>query len=479
MASRGSDGRVFVWDSATGQSVTRIPGTGCSCAFSADGESVFVLHWDNHIDVIDVQTGRTLHSLKGPDSDRGETVRGSGKLYLSGDRRNLVRVSLLVGSGEFDLLLTGWDVTTRKSSFQRRRKAASWGVVSRDLRVLAVQHEAGSGDDPRFVPGSESVRLETVDTGKHLFDLPKVPDRIFPVASSARGRLLATSTFQYIPLEKEGGESAKEVYTLRLWELASAEEVLAIPITSSHTIAFSADGRLLALVGEDRQAVVYDLRRGHELRRLRGFDSAVTSLAFSPDGRRMVSGLEDGTLLVWDVTLPDASKPGPADRAVLNRAWADLAGDARKAFAARGALAGWPAETVALLKERLQPIRAADPTLLRRLLADLDGDTFAGREKARAELEGLGERAADALWEALRRKPSLEARRRMEALLARLRGPIRNRETLRAVRAIAVLEDIGTAEARAVLKTLAGGAEAARQTQEAREALDRVSRGQR
>jgi hypothetical protein len=341
--------------------------------------------------------------------------------------------------------------------------------------MLAVEQLAGLGK-PRAEPGSGPVHLEALTTGEHLFDLPEVPGETNPVTFSARGRLLATSTVRYIPTRTEGEESAKEVNTLRLWELASAGEVLAFPVTSDHAVAFSADGRLLALGGEDRQVVLYDLRRGCELRRLRGFDAAVTALAYSPDGRRLVSGLEDSTLLVWDVTLPDPGKPGPADPAALDRAWADLAGPAKQAFIARGALVLCPAETVAFLKGRLLPIRRADPALLRRLLADLDGDTFAVREQARARLEGLGERAADALREALGRKPSLEARRRLEALLARLRGPIRDRETLRAVRAVAVLEDIGTPEAREVLKTLAAGLQAAHQTQEARKALERASR---
>jgi WD40 repeat protein len=477
VASSGYDGQVFVWDSATGRSVLRLPDNDRlgSCAFSADGTSIFSLRQDSHIDVIDVRSGRTLHRLKGPDSDRAEAARSPLSLHLSPDRRILVRLSFVDGDrrGEVDLQLTGWDATTRKPTFQRRRTAGFGGVVSPDLRVLAIDHVLDASDEPSAEPGSGPVHLEALATGERLFDLPKLPGETRPVAFSACGRLLVTGTYRYSWV---GGAPLEDVYTLRLWELASAKEVLAFPVTWYHVVAFSADGRLLALGGDDRQVVLYDLCRGRELRRFRGFDSAVTRLAFSPDGRGLVSGLEDSTLLVWDVPLPDAGKPGPADPAVLNRAWTDLAGDARKAFAARGVLADWPAETVALLKERLKPIPPADPAELRRLLADLDSDTFAVREKAQARLARLEESAADALREALRRKPSLEPRRRLEALLARLPGPISDRERLRVMRAIAVLEDIGTAEARAVLKTLAEGAPPARQTQEARQALDRANR---
>jgi hypothetical protein len=88
----------------------------------------------------------------------------------------------------------------------------------------------------------------------------------------------------------------------------------------------------------------------------------------------------------------------------------------------------------------------------------------------------MGDRASGALHEALSRKPSLEVHRRIQALLRRLRRPATEPKTLRAVRAVAVLEDVGTREARTVLQTLARGAAQARLTQEAKAALERLGR---
>jgi hypothetical protein len=474
------DGRMFLWDAKTGELVTRVQGQGLvrSCAVSADGRSLFVSRTEDTLEVLDAGTGRTLHTLKVDDPD--QPGRGYSGLYtvLSDDRKTLVGISRSSprnGGGPADLLITGWDAGTHEQLFRRRRPPAPfWLVVSPDARVLAFAHGPERSREISLL-GAGPVHLEDLRTGERLLDLPELRGQTSPIAFSADGRLLATYTSPYVSNEKVAG--GPEDPTVRVWELASRQEVLALAAgPDSAWVAFSADHRRLALVGPDRDVLLWDLRRGREVRRFRGFDCGVSSLAFSPDGSRLVSGLEDSTLLVWDATLPKAAEAGPPDAGALDRAWADLAGDGKKAFAARGALAGWPAETVAFLKERVKPVRSADPALVRRLIADLDSETFAAREKARARLEELGEQASSALVEALGRKPSLEARRRLEALLARQRGVLRDPETLRAVRAVAVLEDIGTPEARAVLKTLAGGVEAARQTREAKTALERASR---
>jgi hypothetical protein len=107
-----------------------------------------------------------------------------------------------------------------------------------------------------------------------------------------------------------------------------------------------------------------------------------------------------------------------------------------------------------------------------RLIAGLDADTFAAREQAAAALAKLGEAAAGGLRRALAGRPTPEVRRRLERLLAEL-GP-RPPQRLRAVRALEVLEHVGTAEARQALGELAAGAPGAWLTGQAREALRRL-----
>ena len=73
-------------------------------------------------------------------------------------------------------------------------------------------------------------------------------------------------------------------------------------------LAFSPDGRHLAIARDEQGVVVYDCHAGRWLhdQPLNG-SSADTcwDLAFSPDGRRLATGSQDNTARLWDLTAKD------------------------------------------------------------------------------------------------------------------------------------------------------------------------------
>ncbi|MCI0461123.1 MAG: serine/threonine protein kinase [Gemmataceae bacterium] len=65
-------------------------------------------------------------------------------------------------------------------------------------------------------------------------------------------------------------------------------------------VAFSPDGKRLASAGQDGTVRVWDARTGQPLLTLRGHPGAVLGVAFSPDGTRLASAARDQTVKVWD-----------------------------------------------------------------------------------------------------------------------------------------------------------------------------------
>jgi WD40 repeat protein len=66
-------------------------------------------------------------------------------------------------------------------------------------------------------------------------------------------------------------------------------------------LAVSPDGKWLA--APDGLAIrIWDVASGKEVDTLSGHTGAILSLAFAPDGRTVISGSEDTTALIWDVS---------------------------------------------------------------------------------------------------------------------------------------------------------------------------------
>src|SRR5262245_33339344 len=67
-------------------------------------------------------------------------------------------------------------------------------------------------------------------------------------------------------------------------------------------VAFSPDGRWLVTGGEEYTVRIREVQTGRELEPLRGHTGDVCSVAFSPDGRWLATAGEDTTVRIWDAT---------------------------------------------------------------------------------------------------------------------------------------------------------------------------------
>ena len=80
--------------------------------------------------------------------------------------------------------------------------------------------------------------------------------------------------------------------------------MLSGPRSAVWSLAFSPDGKRLAAGFNDRVARIFDTATGDELLQLRRHTGTVTSLAWSPDGRFLATGGYDQHVYVWDSQVP-------------------------------------------------------------------------------------------------------------------------------------------------------------------------------
>lgn len=245
------------------------------------------------------------------------------------------------------------------------------------------------------------------------------------------------------------------------------------------TGAISADGRWLAVAALD--AGTLTLRDLHEPRLgagtvpVGGVRSPCRSVAFTPDGKRLVTGHADGLALLWDVAelvaLARAAPPVAAD----DRLWAALAdADPVKAGQAVDDLCRDPAAAVRVLAARLEPVRKPAADTVRNLVEELTAPDYQVREAAQKRLTEIRDLAEDALTAVARQTGSAEQLERANQLLVKLRAAESDPTRVRLFRAVEVLERVGTPDARRVLGTLAAGAEESVITREARRAIRRI-----
>jgi hypothetical protein len=180
---------------------------------------------------------------------------------------------------------------------------------------------------------------------------------------------------------------------------------------------------------------------------------------------------------LWDVSslLPRPSLT-KGDRDELNRLWDDMRGGVATAYPALWKLVGAGDKAVDFLGQHVRPIPVVGKERIEQWIADLDNNDFDKREAAAKQLTDLHGAVEPEIRQALQAKPSIEACKRLDEILARLpRWPATDSE-LRQVRALRALELIGSPAARDLLKKLAGGAPGAALTRDAKLALQRLER---
>ncbi len=329
-------------------------------------------------------------------------------------------------------------------------------------------------------PSAKQLVIRDLRTLRPVVTLSPPEDIEFVQTFSPDGLTLAAITTRQVPKTENESEIAP---TVRLWELATGQERQALATDTGRDfngidrLAFSADGRSLAIARDNKRIQVWDTLTGKLRWQRGGFTASVQAITFSPDSRRLVTGHGDSTILVWDVAAAARAETatGKPTAAQQEADWQALAGaDARAAWLAMARFVAAPDSTVAVFLERLKPATPVPADKVRDLLVDLGSAQFADRERAQRELTEFGETIEPMLAEALKNNSSAEMRQRIDRLLGSQRV-LKSPDALRRLRAVEVLGWIGSAEARTVLDRIAAGDDADRACRAARALLPRLS----
>lgn len=267
LASCSRDGTVRIWDALTGEALHILQegtGTVTCLGFSADnavltggGEQKTITLWD-------ARAGQVLHTLSGH-------TREVECCAFSPD-------GAVLASGAHDGEIRLWDAIAGEVLL-------AFAGHSHIVRALAF-HPGGEVLASSGADGA--VRLWQARTGQLLQNLLGHQLDVNTLSFSPDGRTLATG-------------SASE--SVRVWDTATGD---ALDVFSGHSymsraVQFHPDSAMQQVVSADSvgNIHVWDLQTGKS-KPLHSDSLAVYNMAYSPDGRHLVSGGTDGIVRVWD-----------------------------------------------------------------------------------------------------------------------------------------------------------------------------------
>jgi WD40 repeat protein/serine/threonine protein kinase len=331
----GHPGEVKMWDAGTGKellALTKLATCVSSVAFSPDGKRILTGGWGSAAKLWDAATGQELFTLKGNAGELSSVVFSpDGKRIVTAGEDGTVRV-WNAEKGQKVLALKGHTAEILSVAFSPNGKCIFTGSRDRTARVwdtatgielLTVNgHTAEvncvtfSPDGKRIVTGRQDSTARVLDaqTGQEVLVLKGHKAQVISVAFSSDGKRIVTGSYDR---------------TAKVWDAATGQELLALKGLASwvpqldfyrgyrarqvleqlavkgHTswvwgVAFSPDGKRIVTASEDRTVRVWDARTGQEIHTLRGHTGIVWSVAYSPGGTRIVSSSDDRTARVWD-----------------------------------------------------------------------------------------------------------------------------------------------------------------------------------
>jgi RNA polymerase sigma factor (sigma-70 family) len=281
LVSGSEDRTVRLWEVATDKELRRLaeqPRGVVAVEFAPDGQTLASVGQDGVVRLWDVGTGKELHRLRVDDGHlQTFAISPDGKVLATGEMSGWVRL---------------WDPATGKE-LRRWQANSRWISAVAFVRGGTVLATAGTWE--------HAIRLWATATGKEIQPLAGHTGMVEWVRFAADGKSLLSAGRDSQVLEWDPA-TGRQRRLLIAGPLAPDETQYPATVTCD----LSPDRKILARATkygwEPKHFVIHlrDTTAGKELRTLAGHTASVVWLRFSPDGRLLASGADDGTR-VWDV----------------------------------------------------------------------------------------------------------------------------------------------------------------------------------
>ncbi|TAE59102.1 MAG: serine/threonine protein kinase [Nostocales cyanobacterium] len=265
---------IKFWDTAIGKEIITLTGHEGKVnklVITPNGKILVSGSDDKTIKVWNLDTGKVIHTLIG----HGDAVHD---LAISQDGKTLI-------SASDDKTLKVWNLETGEL-IRNLIGHSEW------VRAVAI-----SPDGKTIASGSfdKTIKIWHLDQEQPIDSLTPNYQTVTSLVFSPDGKILA---------------SASRDRTIKLWDINTKQEIYNLPLKHNATsLVFSPDGNFLVSANRDcancelninYEMKVWNVNSGEETFTFSGHNKNINSLAFSADGKTLVSSGDDDQIKVWD-----------------------------------------------------------------------------------------------------------------------------------------------------------------------------------
>jgi WD40 repeat protein/DNA-binding SARP family transcriptional activator len=290
-----ADGKIVVWDLASGEELDRLTGHTAGVndiAFGPEGSIALSGGNDSQVILWDLTAGQEIRRLDGHSGIvRAVDISAGGRLAVSGGFAG----ESYDAPGE----LIVWSLETGEEV--RRFEGHVAGVVDAALSPDGQTLVSSSGDAEAVT--DTGTAAEGTREGESFFDMIRWDVQTGEIVH--RFGRLAQDVFS-LSLTPDGSRVLAGSYyneAASVWDVATGERLLSLDQhpDAVRAVAFASDGRRAVAGFRDGTVVVWNLVEAEPVVYLRAHGAAVLDVAVTPDGRRALSAARDGTLVLWDL----------------------------------------------------------------------------------------------------------------------------------------------------------------------------------